>query len=473
MNNHDRIIQVLLVDDEENTIKSLQRLLLQEEFELHTALSAEEGLAALKELDNVGLIMSDQHMPGMTGAEFLQRCREITPDALRILLTGYSDINVTIDAINKVGAYRYIAKPWNYAELVQTMRDAVRQYTLLLENRRLNEIVLQQNDELNEWNQNLKRRVLEQTTAIRQQNEDLHVLIKKVDGNFSAIISAFSGLVELHSGKLRKHSRNVTNLSVNAAKELGIKGDELKNIRIAALLHDIGKIGISERALFMSRERIMSREEMNADELKEYLQHPIRGQVAVDAIEDLKPAGLLIRHHHENFNGSGFPDGLAGDAIPLGARIIAFANCIDNASETCTGDITDMALARTGFLVGKCLDPSLHKVFRKVAKYAYFSFDNLSQRIVDNESRPTSYPAAVDKKQMVEVELKPHELREGMLLSKDVRTGSGILLVNRSVTLSESILVAIKRNYYLDAPSQGVYVLQHAGSDQTRAVNGH
>lgn len=427
-------IRVLLVDDEENILRSLKRLLMDEEFELHTATSGEQGLETLKGLVNVGLIMSDQRMPGMSGAEFLRECRVAAPDALRILLTGYADINATIDAINKGGACRYISKPWNDEELIQTIHDAIRQYTLLMENHRLNEIVRQQNEELQEWNKNLKGRVLEQTTAIRQKNEELRGVLQKVKGSYDAIIAAFSGLVEMHGGKLRQHARNVSHLSVHAARELGLGDDELETIRIAALLHDIGEIGIAERIL------IMPRDAMNDDELREYRQHPIRGQVTLDVVEDLRPAALLIRHHHENFDGSGFPDGLAGDAIPLGARIIAYADCIDKASETCTGDVAGLALAKTGILVGTSLDPALRKVFGRVAGRTYFSMGD-------------------DKEALVEVELDMQELRAGMLLSRDVRSGSGILLLSRGVTLDETMLESIKRNYLLDAPRHGVFVL--------------
>ncbi|HEX9079467.1 MAG TPA: HD domain-containing phosphohydrolase, partial [Desulfuromonadaceae bacterium] len=407
---------------------------MDEEFELHTAASAEQGLAALKGLDNVGLIMSDQRMPGMNGAEFLQQCRAAAPDALRILLTGYADINATIDAINKGGASRYISKPWNDEELVQTVRDAIRQYALLMENRRLNEIVRQQNEELQEWNKNLKGRVLEQTTAIRQKNEELRDVLHKVRGNYDAIIAAFSSLVEMHGGKHKQHSRNVAELAVNAAKELGVGGEALEMIRIAALLHDIGEIGIPERVL------VLSPDTMGAEELKQYQQHTVRGQMAIDAIEDLRPAGLLIRHHHENFDGSGFPDGLAGEAIPLGARIIAFADCLDRAAETCGGDVAAMALIKAGFLVGKQLDPSLQQAFRKVTKFTYFSMGD-------------------DKTELVEMELTPNELKEGMLLARDVSSGSGILLLKRGNVLDEIRLKAVKRNYELDAPPQGVFVL--------------
>jgi len=427
-------MHVLLVDDEENILKALKRLLMDEPFEVHTASSGEQGLELLKGIDNVALIVSDQRMPGMCGAELLQQCRVVAPDALRILLTGYADINATIDAINKGGAYRYLSKPWNDEELVQTIRDAVRQYALLAENRRLNEIVRQQNEELQEWNKNLKGRVLEQTTAIRQKNEELHRLLLKVRGDYDAIIAAFSGLVEMHGGKHKQHARNVADLAVDAARELGVTGDELETIRIASLLHDVGEIGIPERILALEPDL------MNEEQLMQYRQHTIRGQMTIDAIEDLRPAGILIRHHHENFDGSGFPDGLAGNAIPIGARIIAYADCIDKVAETYSGDVAEMALAKAGFLVGKQLDPFLQSTFLKVAGKTY-SF------MVD------------DRQGVQEVELAPTKLKEGMRLARDVRSASGILLLKRGSILDEIMLEAILRNYELDAPNHGVFVL--------------
>src|SRR6185369_2130 len=121
-------ITVLLVDDEENILNALQRLLMDEDFDIETATSGEAALALLQTLQNVGLIVSDQRMPGMNGAEFLGRSREFAPHAQRILLTGYSDINATIEAINKGGAGRYISKPWDDDDLVKTVRDAVEVY---------------------------------------------------------------------------------------------------------------------------------------------------------------------------------------------------------------------------------------------------------------------------------------------------------------------------------------------------------
>ena len=163
-------INVLLVDDEENILKALQRLLMDEDFDIETAISGEAALEKLQMLGNVGLIVSDQRMPGMTGSEFLGRSQEFAPHAQRILLTGDSDINATIEAINKGGAGRYISKPWDDDDLTQAIRDAVTLYLQGAEKRRLNEIISQQKQELEDWNDSLKKRLL-QSTATRSRWE--------------------------------------------------------------------------------------------------------------------------------------------------------------------------------------------------------------------------------------------------------------------------------------------------------------
>jgi response regulator RpfG family c-di-GMP phosphodiesterase len=432
MNEELQRISVLLVDDEENILRSLKRLLMDEDFDLETACSGEDGLEKLAGMSNVGLIISDQRMPGMNGAEFLGRSQEVAPNALRILLTGYSDINATIDAINKGGAYRYLSKPWNDDDLLQTVRDAIRQYCLMDENRRLNAIIHKQNEELKEWNQNLKSRVLEQTTSIRMRNDELKSLVVKAKNNYTAVITAFSSLVELQGGKRHRHASNVAELSVSVAREIGMSGDELETLRIAALLHDIGEIGISEKVLATPRDA------MSIEDYRRYQQHPLRGQMMIDEIEDLRPVGVLIRHHHENYDGSGFPDGLAGEDIPLGARIIAYADQIDKITQTCSSGLAEQALAKTAHLVGKHLDPALAPAFKRLTKYIYFSKTNASD--------------------LVEVELNPKELTVGMQLSRDVCSGSGILLLKRGTTLDENKVIAIQRNYRLDPPEHGVFV---------------
>ena len=429
-------ITVLLVDDEENILRSLQRLLMDEDYTIETAPSGEAGLEKLQTLENVGLIVSDQRMPGMNGAEFLGRSREYVPDAVRILLTGYSDINATIDAINLGGASRYLSKPWNDAEVVQVIRDAVRHYALIAENKRLNGIIAQQNEELQEWNNNLKGRVLQQTTAIRVKCEEVHAALEVSRRSFNGIIETLSTMVELRGKRTHQHSRNVALLATGAATELGIKDDELETIRMASLLHDIGEIGISERILHMTPDT------MNQDEFQEYSMHPVRAQLLLDTIIELRPAAILIRHHHEHFDGTGFPDKLSGDNIPLGSRIIAFADQIDRAAMLMTEDVADQALARASLYLGRYLDPSLQHAFRNCVSSCY-----------------KSGTKQIHEAETVLLELRPHELQPGMILERDLLSGSGMLLLQRGISLDAVQITLVKRYYDIDPATTGVFVL--------------
>ena len=167
-------VRVLFVDDEENILRSVKRLFMEESYEVLTANSGEEALELLKDGQDIGLIVSDQRMPGTQGVDLLKQASEISPDTLRIMLTGYTDINAAIDAINKGGAYQYITKPWKDDELIQIVRDAVYRYSLIRENKRLAEIVKRQNEELKQWNDQLQYRVQEQTIEIRETQKQLH-----------------------------------------------------------------------------------------------------------------------------------------------------------------------------------------------------------------------------------------------------------------------------------------------------------
>lgn len=425
-------VRVLFVDDEENILKSLSRLLMDEDFEVLTASSAEEGLKLLLATEHVGLVVSDQRMPGITGVQFLEQARQMLPEALRIMLTGYADLTATVDAINRGGAYRYITKPWNDDELVQTIRDAVRQYRLVQENRRLTEVVNRQNEELKEWNTNLRQRVLDQTTEIRKKHEAQQQLNERLRNNFKETITAFSRLIEL--GGKKKHAETVAKLAMNIAQTLGLPPEEIETIHNAALLHDIGELGISSELL--KKDPV----EMNPGELKEYMLHSVRGQTTIDAIEELREAGKLIRHHHEHFDGSGYPDGLREGEIPLGARIIAIADFLDRAMQKLHGATAiEFGMRAVSAELGKQIDPTLYEPLRKFAKYVYYVNDGGGKRLG-------------------EVEVGLSGLFVGQVLSRDIYSGTGLLLLNRGVRLDATKIEAIRRYYLLDPPPHGVFV---------------
>jgi C4-dicarboxylate-specific signal transduction histidine kinase len=160
-------LTVLLVDDEVNVLKSLKRVLRGEGFEVIAAESGEKGLAVLSER-SVHLIVSDQRMPEMSGIQFLSEARNRFPDAVRIMLTGYSDLKTAEDAINTVEIYRFLNKPWNDEDLKVTVREGLRNWVLKDYNRRLQARIEEQNRELWKLNHGLELKVEERTRALRE-----------------------------------------------------------------------------------------------------------------------------------------------------------------------------------------------------------------------------------------------------------------------------------------------------------------
>ena len=433
-NSTEDALKVLLVDDEMNILLALKRLLMDEEFDVITASSGAEALEMLDRVGDVALIVSDQRMPGLSGAEFLERARDVAPDAVRMVLTGYADVAAAVDAINKGGAHRYLNKPWDDEELLRSVREAVEKYRLVRENRRLTETVKRQNAELKDWNANLKIRVLEQTSQIRRKNEELHGLNSRLTRNYGDSILAFSRLIELRDREVRNHSGNVAKLSAFMAEDMGLKAEEIETVRVSSLLHDIGKIGVSDLLLQKGEE------EMTELEREAYVQHTVRGQAAIDSIEDLRGAGLLVRHHHECYDGSGFPDRLRGEDIPLGARIIAMADHVDRSVRKLSGnDLPDLVLADVEPWLGKRFDPRLFPFLERGVRECCGALSSAAE--------------------MTEMECRPADLLAGMVLARDLCSGTGILLLGRGAVLDIEKIAALKRYYRIDPPADGVFVL--------------
>lgn len=426
--------QILIVDDEENILRALKRLLSEENFDVLTASSGENALELLRRNPDVTIIISDQRMPGLSGVEMFEQAKKIAPDSIRILLTGYADIKASIDAINIGGAYRYITKPWNDDELVQIIKEAVQRANLIRENKRLSNIVRKQNEELKQWNSQLEYFVQEQTVDIQRKAEELQRLNERLKNNFKNTIFAFSNLIELRDKDAGNHSKNVAELSVRIAKEIGLNNEEIECIATASLLHDIGKIGIPDVVLEKDID------EMEEEEIEIYKQHPIRGQTAIDLIEDMRKVGILIRHHHECYDGSGFPDKLEGEQIPIGSRLIAMA------------DFVDRTFRKTNSI--NVVELTLNKLKEESRK----KFD---LRLYDLAIKHTKglYSKDLSKTTFVEMELHPKDLREGMIVSRDVRSGTGLLLLSKGIRLDEKNIYALRRSYQIDPSKKGVFVL--------------
>lgn len=431
-------LAVLFVDDEENVLRSLSRLFLDEPFVLLTAGSGQKGLEVLKEHD-VAVIVSDQRMPGMSGAEFLARSREIRPDAVRMVLTGYADVSAAMDAINRGGAFRYITKPWNDEDLVHAVHDAIERYRLAAENRRLTALTIRQNEELKKWSSELELYVQQQTIDLSRRNKELEQLAVKLKKNFHDMIAAFLKIMELRDNFLYLHSLHVAELVDGMGKAMGLSADTRELLVVAARLHDIGMIRTPEMSF------LKDMKEMSPDEQQEYAVHPVRGQSVLSVIEDMKQTGAWIRNHHEWYNGQGFPDRLQGEDIPLGARIIAAADAFDLMLCRCGGSVRAVpeVLEKIRALLGVRLDARLFEPLAAAAGTVYSADD------------------AVGAEQDVVVELPLEKLVEGMILARDIRSGSGLLLLGKGGTVSARALESLRRYHAVDPLKEKVAVITH------------
>jgi len=407
---------LLFIDDEPNILSALKRLFRPHGYRIFTADSGAEGLALL-EREPVDLVVSDMRMPGMSGAEVLEQVRLKHPEAIRILLTGYADVNSTIAAINRGEIYRYIDKPWNDDAIILTVKQALERKMLQAEKQRLEALTRRQNEELKELNASLEDKVRARTEELRQTMDQLSVAHEKLKKGFFTSIQVFSNLMELREGSMAGHSRRVADLSRNLAKKLGLPSPEIQDVVVAALLHDIAKIGLPDHLLTKPFTTF------TPDERAEFIKHPAKGAAALMALEQLANATRLIRAHHERFDGMGYPAGLREDDIPLGARIIAIANDYDG--------------LQSGRLIPKCLsaDAALKTIIEGRGK-------RYDPRAVDAFAELMGKPK--EESYGPEIVLAAAKLKPGMVLSRDFVSKEGLLMLAREYVLSESLIEQIR-----------------------------
>jgi response regulator RpfG family c-di-GMP phosphodiesterase len=407
---------LLLVDDEPSILSSLKRLFRPHGYRILTAEGGAQGLEVLAR-ESIDLVISDMRMPQMDGARFLEQVRQRSPDTLRILLTGHADIESTIAAINKGEIYRYITKPWDDNEIALIVRDALERKRLEWENSRLNAVVEARNAELRALNAGLEQKVAERTEELNKAIKYVKSAHARLKASFINTVQAFSGLTEMRGKNLSGHSRHVAEHARALARQLGLDEAEQQDVLFAALLHDIGKIGLPDAALDKPLSAL-------TPELRlELMRHPERGQQALMQIEQLKGAALMIRHHHEHYDGSGYPDHLAGLAIPMGSRIIAAANEYDG---LVNGTLTQQPMRPKDALAylmenrGKRYDPNVIDLYLGI----------LNEQLKD----------VID-----ELPLRPSSLLPGMVLTRDLLHREGYVLLTKGYVLDSAIISQLSK----------------------------
>ena len=172
---------LLIVDDESNVLRSLKRLLFETDYRILTAESGDEGLKMFENESSIQLVISDYRMPEMNGVEFLKRVKELYPDTIRIILSGYADVIAIVEAINDGEIYKFISKPWNDQDLLTTVMRAFEQYNLVQENRHLNEELVRRNKDLEDVAHELESKVQERTKDLQMKNRALAIAHRILD----------------------------------------------------------------------------------------------------------------------------------------------------------------------------------------------------------------------------------------------------------------------------------------------------
>jgi response regulator RpfG family c-di-GMP phosphodiesterase len=401
---------LLFVDDEPNILSSLRRLFRQHSYKIFIANGGQEGLEIL-EKETIDLVISDMRMPVMDGAVFLTHVKARWPDTIRLLLTGYADIQSTIDAINRGEIYRYITKPWNDNDIVLVVKQALERKALEIEKRRLEELTLRQNEELKSLNASLEIKVDERTADLKKAHASLLQANDKLKSNFLTSIKVFSNVIEMRGDKLVGHSRRVADLSRKIAKKLNLDTREAQEIFVAALLADIGKIGFSDELLATPVNQ------MNGEQLGHFHKHTLRAEQLLMPLQDLQGAAKIIRAQHERFDGRGFPDGLVGENIPIGARILSLASDYDN--------------LQNGSLVQKRVH--IEDAQALIIRGAGNRYDDkvvaAFKQIISNQAED------IDDREITTAHLQP-----GMILSADVISKEGMLLLPADYVLDQHII---------------------------------
>lgn len=404
---------LLLVDDEVNILSALRRLFRPQGYTIHTAESGAAGLAIL-EAEPIDLVISDMRMPHMSGAEFLAQVAERWPVVTRILLTGHADLSSTVDAINRGHIYGYFSKPWEDNEIRLAVQHAIEQKRLREERDDLLQLTHRQNEELRELNAGLEKKVQARTEELRQTNLFLELAYQQLQESYYAAIPIFASMIQLREGPGAGHGMRVAELARDVAVHMGMGDDDVRHVYFAGLLHDIGKLAWSDELLRTPYAGLSTAQRKVVEK------HPITGQAILMGLEPLHKTANLIRYHHEHYDGKGFPDRLFGERIPLGARILAVVNDYDG--------------LRNGTLLGEDLS-------------------SLDARAFIEKRRSTRYDAAVvdaflavlDAKEkgeglVRELRLEPRQLIPGMVLSRDLVSPEGVLLLTKGYRLNDVLV---------------------------------
>src|SRR5438477_2596338 len=292
--------RILVVDDEDSIREIVSSMLVSANYQCRQAASGLEALALLESGEEFELMLSDLMMAGLDGNGLLEKTKEKFPDMPVVMVTAVHDISVALAAIRN-GAYDYLLKPFEREQLLATVRRALENRRLKLENREY---------------------LTDMELLVEARTEQLRKAMGNLERSYDITLEALGDALDLKDAETEGHSKRVTAFTIAIARALGLSSDEIRVIARGAFLHDIGKMAIPDNIL-------RKPDKLTPDEVTIMREHCFHGYQILKKIPFLAEAAEIVYSHQERFDGTGYPRGLKGEQIPLGARMFSVADTLD------------------------------------------------------------------------------------------------------------------------------------------------
>ena len=330
--------RVLIADDEPEIRRVLEDLLCAGH-DCTSAASAEEALALIA-AGEYDLVISDIVMGGMSGIELVPRVLGLWPETVVVMVSGVQTVESAVEAM-RAGAFDYVVKPFDLQHVEAAVRRA-------LEHRRLRVSKRRYETHLEEM--------------VARRTEELDGALRLLEDAYRQTLKALTAALEARDHETHGHSERVVSFSLRLGRELGLDAERLRALEFGSLLHDIGKIGVPDAIL--RKPAALTEAEWETMRL-----HPLHGQKILRGIEFLRGAARVVAEHHEKWDGTGYPLGLRGEEIDLGARIFSVADAFDAMTSDRVyrrGRPYEVAAEELGRFAGTQFDPQVVEAFRRV-----------------------------------------------------------------------------------------------------------
>jgi len=422
----DERLILLMLDDQEDILKSLTRV-LRKEYQLVGFTRGEDALDYLNQ-HPVDLILSDMRMPQMNGAQFLAASRAIQPNAVRLLLTGYSETEAAVEAINQGGIHTYLSKPWDNQALRLSLSKAAEFYLLQQERNRLLQTLADKNRQLKEANTSLEQKVTQRTKSLVVTNERLEKLLTSHRSLYKDLLAMLSMAVGYRKGNASGNLERLAMQSRKVALQLELSDRQASLVQISALLHNVGLLATSCEEIATPSVAAVAPNRAGqvgvSQPDKQKLALTEKTLQMLQSLNRFQSHQAVIRHLDENYDGSGVPAHLCAEDIPIESRIIRVVRDYENMlAGECDKTLVAPRAARQQLRqgCGAVYDPRVVDAFLTV-----------QHERPQNETGDLEYCIGVE------------ELQPGQVLSRDLVLSNGNTMLTSGSTLTTSSVERIR-----------------------------